>query len=96
MAYNSDLLSVSSNQLSVGLSGIIGLTLVAGQVALTVKNLGGGTLFMGGATLAVGGANGYPMALSEVLSLDLRATVYFASNGATTTVAFIRGGSEGI
>jgi len=91
MGYNTDLLSMHSGRVAVGLSGIVGITVVPGQMAFTIKNMGGGTLFIGGATLSVDGSNGYPMGLSEVLTLDLRATSFFTSVGATTIISFIRG-----
>lgn len=78
----------------VGLSAIIGVTVLPGQVATVFKHGGGGTLWAGGPSLAVG-ASAYLMTTGEAINIDNSGTVYFVSSGITSTLYLFMGKSSG-
>jgi len=77
----------------IGVSQVIGITVIPGLLAMTVKHSGGGTLWSGGATVSVG--NGYLVSTGEALNIDSRGTLYFTSAGATSTIHILRGRTSG-
>lgn len=91
--------ALSVGQLKVGLSAIIGLTLVAGAMGpLTLRQMSGGTLeILSGPTLSTTNTwgNGFWMGPTTILSLNMSGTAYFVSAGSTAVVAYIQALSEG-
>lgn len=96
MAADSDCVGgLSSAQLQVGLSTIIGLTGVPGQCGIYVRltNASGSTLEIGGASLTWG--QGFQMPDSSNVTTSqvffpIRGTVYFCATGATANVSVAR------
>jgi len=83
---------VISGKFFVGLSSIIGLSLIAGQNSILVKYITGGSLEIGGATLTWG--KGYLMD-TGALGFNSVGSLYFAATGATVTVHYIKGTTAG-
>lgn len=94
MAKDDDVHSGLGQRFIIGLSTIIGVTVVAGQVGTIFKYFSGGTLEIGGATLTWG--NGYVFAVGEAICMDNAGTFYFAATGSTVTMMSLRGRSAGI
>lgn len=94
MAKDDDIYSGFGQRIAVGLSTIVGVTVVAGQVGSIFKYFSGGTLEIGGATLLWG--NGYVFAVGEAIQMDNAGTFYFAATGATVVMMSLRGRSAGI
>ena len=94
MAIPTNAYSFAGARYYVGLSSIIGLTVIPGQIATIFKHGGGGTLWVGGASLAIG-ATAYLMTTGEALTIDSGGTVFFAASGATCTVYNFLGRSSG-
>lgn len=79
--------------LYVGLSSIVGVTVIAGQNFALLKYSSGGSLEIGGVSLSWG--LGYLFNTGEALSLNSYGTVYLAATGATVTTMLLRGLSSG-
>ena len=76
-----------------------GITVLAGQNSILLKQVSGGTLeivsgssFAAGATLA---GTGYPFGSNEILGLDSAGTVWVLASGATSILALVQGRSAG-
>lgn len=96
--------AIVTGQFAVGLSAVIGLTLIAGQVAPTIlRYLRGGTLeIVGTAGTMVG--TGFSMVPSNLspgsgfqiqagdppLAVNCASTIYFISSGATSVFGYIQ------
>lgn len=95
-------------QLAVGLSAVIGLTMIPGQVSpLLLRYLNGGTLeIVGTAGTMVGTGftsvlpsltpnTGFQVAAAgTVLTLNVANTIYFISSGATSVVSYVQHRSQ--
>lgn len=77
----------------IGLSSIIGITVLAGQVVATLKHGGGGTLWAGGSTVAIN--SGYLVSTGEAINVNSSTTIYFVAASATCTLYSLRGRSPG-
>lgn len=90
-----DIFGLEGFRVSVGLSSVIGVTIVPGQIATVVKYFTGGTLeLVNGLTPSPWGM-GYVFGSTEALAIDQSTTAYFAATGATVTVMMVRGRSAG-
>lgn len=94
MAREDDIHSHVGERHVIGLSQIVGVTVLPGQVSTLFKYFSGGSLEIGGASLTWG--SGYLMAVGEALSIDNAATFYLAATGATTIAYSLRGRSAGL
>lgn len=68
---------------------------IAGQLAMNIKLLAGGTLEIGGPTGATGQTFGmmYPVSSNEIVSMNMSGKFYLWASGATCTVALLKGRS---
>lgn len=66
---------------------------VAGQLAVSIKLLAGGTLEIGGQSQTIGTM--YPISANEVVSQNNSGTFYLYASSATVTFALLRGRSAG-
>jgi hypothetical protein len=79
--------ALSSKSFAVGLSTIIGLTGIVGQMGLHVESLtSGGTLEIGGASLTWGQGFFLSSNVAQVRYFPVAGTVWFAATGATCVV----------
>lgn len=89
-----DIGSCYPEQLVIGPGIQCDVVQMAGQNAITLKWLAGGSLLIIGTSLAGGcsfaSANQYIMATSEILSMDLMGSVSLLASGITTTVSVLR------
>jgi len=92
MARSEDINSVLGERIHIGLSSVIGLTAVAGQIAASVKYMSGGSMEIG-VTSGGGWGGGYQMSAGEVVNLDCSGTVYMVATGATAVAVVMRGRS---
>lgn len=83
------------SRVNVGLSALIGITALPGQLALSLQYLTGGTLEIVSATAPVGAGSGFIMPANVILSFDTTGTIWLSSQSATTTVMVLRGRSQG-
>lgn len=83
------------SRVNVGLSAIIGITSLPGQLALSLQYLNGGTLEIVSATAPVAPGSGFILPANVILSFDTTGTIWLASQAATTTVMVLRGRSQG-
>lgn len=86
-----NIVTLKGERLAVGLSAIIGITLVPGQQVAVLKYFSGGSLEIGGSALTWGA--GYLMGTSEVLNMKSQGTFYLAATGATAVAMLLRGKS---
>ena len=89
---NNDLLAFEGRRIEIGLSAIIGVTVLPAQAGLIFKYWSGGTLWVGGATTTVG--NGYLVSPNEAIGMNGRGTFYLAASGATCIAYIFRGGTN--
>lgn len=83
-------------RLAVGLSTIVGVTVLAGQVSVSMEMLSGQTLEIVAAPGAsVGWGQGFPFPTNAIMSFDSIGTMWLAASGATALVVVLRGRSEG-
>lgn len=94
MSRSSDISTFVSKRITVGLSSIVGVTVIPNQVYQVVKQLSGGTLEIGGATLSWG--IGYPFTASEIRDVNNSGTFYLCANGATCIAAVLSGRTAGV
>lgn len=92
MAFDLDLQAFESRKIEIGLSSIVGVSVLPAQAGLVFKMTSGGTLWIGGATIAPG--IGYPMDLKEVIGINGRGTFYLAAQSATCIGYIFRGGTQ--
>lgn len=85
---HSDAYSISTERVEVGLSAIVGVTAVAGQLGLKFAP-SGGTLIVSGVTTAAH-ANGYRWRTGDQEVHPVRGLFFFAATGATCTVDIMR------
>lgn len=90
---DNDIYGVIGKRLHIGVSAIIGITIVPGQNSQLIKYFTGGSLEIGGATLTWG--IGYLFGGNEAVALDVRGTYYLCATGATATVMLLGGKSMG-
>lgn len=84
--------AIRAEQINIGLSSIIGVTVIPGQVFCQLQKSSGGTLFVGGISMLVGGTFGYHFPTAEVpITVPLAGTFYLAANGATAVCYLMRG-----
>lgn len=89
--WNNDVKGITAQRVIVGVSQILGVTVVAGQISSTIGYLSGGSLEVGGASLTWGkgwlmGSTTTPQGLLPDLSAG---TYYLAATGATVTCQII-------
>lgn len=94
MAREDDVHGLDSIRIAVGLSGVVGVTVIPGQVAVTLKYVSGGTNIDLGGTALVSGS-GYPLATTEIFNMTCAGTFYMTAAGATAIIAVVRGKSSG-
>lgn len=82
-----EVFDLNAIRLNIGLSAIIGITIVANQTAIAIKSFSGGSCEIGGASLTWG--QGW--LLQETISLAGRGTFYLAASGSTATVMILKG-----
>lgn len=93
MSQRDELFGFDGLRLNVGLSQIIGVTVVAGQAAAILKYFSGGSLEVGGASLTWGA--GYLLDTKEVMSFQTSGTFYLAATGSTVTCMMFKGKTSG-
>lgn len=90
-----DIHGLEGFRFAVGLSSVIGVTVVSGQIATVFKYFTGGSLeIVSGLTASPWGL-GYLFGTTEAVAIDQSTTVYFAASGSTCTVMALRGRSAG-
>jgi hypothetical protein len=90
-----DIHGLEGFRFSVGLSTIIGVTVVAGLNASVFKYFSGGSLEIVTGSTPIPWGLGYLYGTSEAVQIDNSTTVYFAATGSTATVMALRGRSAG-
>lgn len=93
MAREDDIHGITCGVLTIGLSTIVGITVIPGQIAVSLKYGAGGSLEIGGASLTWGA--GYLFGTAEVKDFNSAATFYVAAKGATVTAYIMRGMAAG-
>ena len=93
MSQRDELFGFEGKRIEIGLSSIIGVTVVAGQAAAILKYFSGGSLEIGGLSLTWG--QGYIMDTKEVVSFQTSGTFFLAATGATVTCMMFRGKTSG-
>lgn len=94
MSSNADVLGLTGSRVNVGLSTIIGVTVIANQVATVIRFVGGSSCEIGGASLTWG--SGFLWDTTKDISLtDFRGTIYFAATGATAQITILKGVTSG-
>ena len=78
---------------NVGLSAVLGVTVVSGQLGCIFKFVTGGSLVLGGATLTW--TNGYLVSPGEALNMNVSSTFYLAASGATAQCFILKSLSQG-
>lgn len=78
---------------TVGLSQILGVSVIAGEEWAIFKYMSGGSLEIGGPSLTWGA--GYMMGTSEALSFQMNSTFFLVAKGATSIGHLLRGVSSG-
>lgn len=79
----------------MGLSTLIGLTGLPGQLSISLQYLAGGTLEIVHRGASIGWGQGWIMPAQSIISIDTNGTVWLASAGSTTTVMVLRSRSQG-
>jgi hypothetical protein len=80
-AISADLLP---QRVNIGLSSLIGITGLPGQMAVSLEYLSGGTLEIVSLGASVGWGQGWIIPSQSIISADTNATIWLASSGATT------------
>lgn len=89
MSRSEDIKSFYSQQLVMAPNATMALGATAGQCALSIKLLAGGTLEVGGQSQTIGTM--YPMSANEIVSAGASGTIWLYASSATCTVAVLRG-----
>lgn len=86
-------------RLNVGVSAIIGVTAVPGQLSVALQYMSGGTLEIFNPVYGFTGTpvtgQGYPIVAGAAFGFDCAGTFFLASTGATSVVAVMRGLAKG-
>lgn len=99
MSRSEDISIFKPERLDVGVSQVVGVTLVAGQISIILKYFSGGSLEVidplaqGGQTVL--GGSGYMLATSEALNSSMIGTFYLTATGSTATAMLLRGKTIG-
>lgn len=80
--------SISSFQQTIGLSSIVGLTLIPGQMSVYIRRISGGTIEIGGASLTWGA--GYALQTAAESVFPITNTMYVAVTGSTGVISVTR------
>lgn len=80
--------SISSFVVTVGLSTVVGLSLVPGQVELRVRRLDGSTLEIGGASVQIG--NGFMLQTLAESVFHVTGQLYAVAGGTQSILAVTR------
>lgn len=83
-------IALHGSEIQVGLSAIIGFTVVPGMGAGILKYNSGGTLWFGATLLSTIGV-GYLVSSGEALSFNMTGTFYMTATGATVSAMFLYG-----
>jgi len=87
---------MSAFQMDVGLSSIVEIPAIAGQVGLAIRRVAGGTMEIGGQSLTWG--QGQVVSITEVSTgniIPVTGPIYVAASGATLTISGFKLFSEG-
>jgi hypothetical protein len=96
MAVRSNLLEdLLPRRFNVGLSSILGITNLPGQLSISIQYMSGGTLEIVAPGASIGWGNGWVMPQFSIATFDANGTIWLASSGATTVVSVITGRGEG-
>ena len=92
-----DIFSFQGEQVNVGPSAIVGVTVIPGQAYMYLRNSSGGTLWVG-VTAGGGWGQGYHMAAADapLLFRDFVGTLYMVGAGATVVTYVLRGRTPGV
>lgn len=93
MSVSRDAYSFVGQQINVGVSAIVGVTVIASQLGSVLKYSSGGTLWVG-VTSGGGWGVGYLMSANEVLSLENSGTLFMVAAGATVVTYMLRTSSS--
>lgn len=91
MRSHDDIELLTTQRIAVGLSAIIGVTLIASQTATTWKYFSGGSLEIVNGTSPSPWGLGYIVGTSEIFNCNMTGTFYLAASGATAVVHLVRG-----
>lgn len=80
---------------AVGLSSLIGLTVMPGQINLSMQYMSGGTLRIESYGASLGSMQGFIVPTNAILTFDTIGTVWLSSAGATSIVQVLVGRSQG-
>lgn len=72
-----------------------GVTVIAGQAAVIIKLIAGGTLEIVNGSTPLPTGLGYPLTTNETISMDHSGTFWVCASGATCTIAVIQGRTSG-
>ena len=80
---------------NVGLSAILGIANIPGQLAIAIQYYSGGTLEIVNPNTNISWGQGWLVPANSIVSMDTNSTVYLASSSATTTVGILRAQGQG-
>lgn len=89
---SSDILPYRAN---IGLSQLIGITGLPGQISISIQYISGGTLEIASLGASIGWGQGWLVPAQSIVSMDLTSTLWLASSGATTSITVLVGRGEG-
>lgn len=89
-----DIYSAISERVVMAPNAAVGLSALAGQSAITLKIISGGTLEIGGQSQTIGTM--YPISAAEVMNFAVGGKMWLYASGATVTVAVFRGKTDGV
>lgn len=86
MSRSEDIKSLYGEVMSMAAGATMLLAPQAGQLAISIKLLAGGTLFCGGIS-----STNYPLSANEIVAIGASGRMWLAAAGATCTFAMLRG-----
>lgn len=92
--FQDSLFSVFGQRLSMAIGDVVGLTSIAGQQAITIKLLSGGTLEIGGQSQTAGQL--YPLSAGEIMNMNFAGKFWLYCTGAPVTIGILMGKSDGV
>lgn len=82
-------------RVAIGLSAIVGISVMPGQLSVSLEMLSGQTLEIVNPNTPVLWGSGFPFPTNAIMSFDSIGTMWLAASGATAVVVVLRGRSEG-
>lgn len=97
MGREGDVYGTLGSQVTINPGDVAEVLALSGQLAVNIKMISGTTLEIGGPTGATGQTFGlmYPIASTEVVSMNMSGKFYLWASGTTAVVAILKGRSQG-